>query len=400
VVAEGASNPTVALDPRNGVYYVAWVGAGVGDGNVYVSRSSDGRTFESPVRANHIAGDAAPHEQAPAQIDAGPDGVVYLAWQNNTVVDGRRFPYSDLRFARSTDGGRTFEPAITVNDDTGGPPASHTFHDLMVGGDGTVYVSWIDGRASAAHESAMGGAHEGTATVVHASHAGDGAPGPEIRVARSTDGGRTFEPSVVVATDACPCCRTALATGPDGALYVAWRTVLEGNIRDVVSARSDDGGRTFTVATRVNADDWVFEACPHAGPSIAVGDDGRVHIAWYTGAQGAPGVYAAVSTDRGATFGGVTPVLTGEWVPPSQVKIVPVDGIGVLVAWDDRRVEATMLRTGLVGDDGALTTDGASFAGASPAVASAGNRMAVVWLDGGAVRIRTNSAGATRTSAR
>ena len=101
----------------------------------------------------------------------------------------------NLRFARSTDGGHTFEPAIFVNDDALGLPSSHTFHDIAVADDGAIYVSWIDGRERArveAERKASGAAHGG-----HGGHASHGMhdptlPGSEVRVARSTDGGRSW----------------------------------------------------------------------------------------------------------------------------------------------------------------------------------------------------------------
>src|SRR5690606_2687359 len=272
----GATHPTVAIDPTRGAVYVAWVGTPDADGraDVYLARSDDGgATYGAPVRVNHIPGDAAPHAQAPAQVVVGPDGTVYVVWQNNTKIEGRRFPASDLRLARSRDGGRSFEPAVYVNDDAGGLPASHTFHDVAVLPDGTVLVSWIDGRARAAAEaaanaggsgaptgSARGGSPAASGGAGH--HGGHGAleePSSQIRVARSLDGGRTFGPSVLVAEQACPCCRTSLAVGPSGEVYLAWRAVFAGSIRDVVVARSDDGGRSFRPAIPVHDDGWRLD---------------------------------------------------------------------------------------------------------------------------------------------
>ncbi|HET9983237.1 MAG TPA: sialidase family protein, partial [Longimicrobiales bacterium] len=255
VATSGASNPTVARGTA-GDAFVAWVGAGPGGQDVYLSRRAvGGGAWSAPVRVNDLAGDAAAHEQAPAQVAVGPDGTIYVAWQNNTKVPGRRFPASDLRLARSTDGGRTFEPAITVNDDAGGPPASHTFHNVAVAGDGTVYVSWLDsrvrdaaaergsgragdaagdergsGRAGDAAKSAgvsASGAAASSGAIPHsptpplapsAAPAGPGMgsgmhhhgasdpddPGSDIRFAASTDGGRSFSASRVVDRNACP----------------------------------------------------------------------------------------------------------------------------------------------------------------------------------------------------
>src|SRR6185369_6718113 len=53
--------------------------------------------------------------------------------------------------------------------------------------------------------------------------------------------------------EACPCCRTNIATTDDGTLYLAWRQVYPGNIRDVVVAHSSDKGATWSEPVRVPA---------------------------------------------------------------------------------------------------------------------------------------------------
>lgn len=383
VAETDASNPTTAVDSRSGVIYVAWVGTGDGVSNVYLSRSGDGRIFSTPIRVNDLPGDAAPHEQAPAQVAVGPEGNVYVVWQNTTHSGGRRFPASDLRFARSTDGGHTFDPAITVNDDAGGPPASHTFHNIAVAPEGTVYVSWIDSRVRARIEAAS----------ESATHSSD-LPGPEIRVARSEDGGRSFGRSAVVDAGACPCCRTSLAVGPDRTVYMAWRKVFEGNVRDVVVARSSDGGRTFATPSRVHEDGWVIDGCPHAGPSIAVDGEGRIHAAWYTGREGRQGLFHAVSQDGGRSFGKPAALVAGEWVPPSQVKMAADSRGFVRIAWDDRRgaeKEVHLARAKGISAPRHLRRE--AVPGASPAVAAAGDVWAIAWLDAGAVRVRAGRSG-------
>lgn len=338
VAEHAAGNPTAAVDPRDGTGYVSWIATEGGVSTVYLSRlGADGEPGPA-VRVNDRPGDAAPHEQAPAQVAIGQDGGVYVLWQNNVKVPGRRFPASDLRFARSTDGGRTFAPAITVNDDAGGIPSSHTFHDLAVAPDGTVWVSWIDSRAKDAARAARPRPAQPAPAAVHGhKHMGDdeNLPPSEIRVARSTDGGRTFGPGMVVDTAPCPCCRTTLAFGADGAVYVAWRKEYGGDVRDVVVAKLAAGGSGFSPPVRVHADAWVFPACPHTGPSLAVDGRGRVHVGWYTGQEGRQGLWYASSDDGGRSFGAPAALAVGPDVPPSQVAL-SADGDEVLMAWDDR----------------------------------------------------------------
>jgi hypothetical protein len=371
---EGASNPTVAVTP-DGMVLTAWVGTQRDSANVYLSRVSPDGVVHDPIRVNDVLGDASPHEQAPAQVAAGSDGLVHVVWQATTPIEERRFPASDLRYARSTDGGRTFTPAVTVNDDTTGPPSSHTFHNVVAGDDGLIAVSWLDGRVGDSLRTAN---HDITE---------DQLPGSDIRVAVSRDGGKSFTHQTVVDTNVCPCCRTSLAWGSDGAIFVSWRKVFDGDIRDIVVAASRDGGKTFEPPVRVHEDDWVYAGCPHAGPDLAVDAEGRLQATWYTGAQGRTGLYHAASADGGMTFGFPTS-LTGSQ-PPTQAKL-GVDEAGVVwLAWERRGPDGDAILTDRISATSWRPNPFWLGAGRSPALAARGERRAVAWLgEDGAVRIR------------
>lgn len=363
LVADEGRNPTVAEDPRTGAAYVAWAVPGEAGADVFVARV-EGEVVSAPVRVNAEAGGAATHDQAPPQVAVGPDGVVYVAYLVQTDVPGRRFPASELRVARSADGGRSFEAPVRPHADAGFP-TSHHFHALAVAADGTVYVSWLDGAAQDRYEAV----HPPAEGDAHAHHAASG-PGTEVHVARSTDGGRSFEPSVVVAQGTCQCCRTALATDADGAVYVAWRHIYPGGdgptIRDVAVARSTDGGATFSAPARVHADGWRLDGCPHAGPALAVDGAGRLHAAWFTGAEGRMGAYHAVA-DEGFAFGPPRP-LSGETAGPHLALAADAGG-AVWAVWED----GGHVRLGRV-EEGADVLD-AAWAGDRPALSTS---MAVV----------------------
>jgi hypothetical protein len=291
---------------------------------------------------------------------------VYVTWIADRDVPGRPFPATDLRLARSADGGRSFSPAVTVNDD-GGFRSGHSFHDVAVSPDGSVYVSWLDSRAQDAYERESG--H--TPVAGHASH-GDG-PGVEVRVARSTDGGRAFGEAAVVAQGVCECCRTRLAFGRDGVVYVAWRHQFGANVRDPAVARSDDGGATFGEPVRVAADGWLIPGCPHSGPAIAVDGAGRVHVAWHTGAPGRAGLYHAMSDDRGASFH-----------TPSQIAAAGAAGpqlapraSGAWLAWEE---QTGAVRVARLSPAGAIAVR-RRYSGSSPALAAG----ALVRMDDGRV---------------
>ncbi len=392
LASSGASNPTTAIDAESGDALVAWGEPHDRESNVLLARLSPDGSVGTPTRVNNIPGDAAAHFQAPAQVATGADEEVYVFWTNNTPRPGQRFPASDLRFARSSDGGRTFEPTITVNDDAGGPPTSHTFHNLLVAPDGTLYASWLDSRNGGEGPPALPqGGESGAQETVDVSQAPT--DGPEVRIAISRDGGRTFLPSFVVDRNACPCCRTAMAIGPDGALYIGWRKVYEGNVRDVVIARSDDAGKTFSAPMRVHEDGWVFPGCPHAGPALDVDSEGAVHAAWYTGKPGAAGLFYARSQDGAESFSEPTPLATGDVVAPSLSSLVAEDGGKIWMTWEDRRRGAPELhtvRTALDGVNGEMRAE--VIDGSHPSVSADGGTRVFAWLDGSTVFARAGFA--------
>ena len=369
LAASGALTPTIAMDAA-GAAYVAWVEMEGEEGNVYLARAG---AAGEPVRVNAAPGDASTHEQAPPQVAVGPAGEVYVVWQKSRKVEGRAHPASDLRFARSADGGRTFGATQTVNDDAGGAPSSHTFHDVAVAADGTVYVSWLDSRE---RDRLRGTAAD---------------PGSEIRVASLAPGAERFGASAVVDGNVCPCCRTSLAVAPDGTVYVAWRKVFEGSVRDIAIASSTDGGRTFSAPAPVHRDGWVYPGCPHAGPSVAVDGEGRVLVAWYTGREGGQGLFLARSAAGGRGFGEPVAIVTDDWVPPSQV-VLAVDEGGVWAAWDDRREEERTVRLARV-DERLETRERWVERGSLPALAATDGRVMVSWQDGESVRVRAAGGG-------
>ncbi len=343
---------TTVLDPQTHTIYWSWVAMRDSLPDVYLARMGPNDTVPSaPVRVNHRRGEGSLHAQAPPQVRVDPDGTVYVLWSNRIPIPERRFPASNLYLARSTDGGNTFEPARPVNDDFGGVPSSHTFHDLAIGPDGTLYVSWIDARRSDARHAN--------------SHAPHGAVGPDLRVARSTDGGQTFT-NIVVDTTSCPCCRTALGVDLRGSVYVAWRKVLPESVRDIFVAVSQDAARIFTEPLRVATDNWVLNGCPHAGPALALDDRGQLHVAWYTGTPEHAGIWYRRFNAQLAPETAPWPL--AQAVPVAQTRLA-WDGQRLWVAWEDPprgRIRLLAVEQNALPD----TTQALSFGGQHPSLAA------------------------------
>ena len=133
------------------------------------------------------------------------------------------------------------------------------------------------------------------------------------------------------------CCRTSLTSGPDGTLYVAWRKILPGDVRETVVAHSLDGGRTFSAPVVVGQDQWVFQGCPHRPASMGVDRHDRLYVVWYTeGSDETPAVYLAYSDDHGVTFSRKQKLNISKGTFPDHPQMA-VDPEGrILVVWEEQ----------------------------------------------------------------
>lgn len=361
--------PTLAMGP-GGRRAAAWVSApgGGSDGRLYVAVGDTSGALGAPVEVRDPLGPIEPHGEAPPKLAYGADGALYALWVVGREVPGRRFPASALRFARSANGGRSWSAPASVTD-VPQPFGSFNFHSLQAGRGDTVYAAWLDGR--------------------------DGRSATYFT--RSTDGGRRWQPNVRVhAGESCPCCRTAVAPGRGDTVYAAWRTVAPGQVREVVVARSPDGGRTWAAPVRAQRDGWVIEGCPHAGPSLTVDAGGRVHVAWWSGRAGAAGVFYARSDDGGRSFGAPVALGVAERSRPAHVQLAVADAAGgaravrVVVAWDDGTRNTPVVRVRVSRDGGASFGPAAQAsdptrAATFPVLALDGARLALAWSEEGAM---------------
>ncbi|HJS47352.1 MAG TPA: sialidase family protein [Gemmatimonadales bacterium] len=354
---ENGATPMFLVTPDGG-RILAWVSAPGGgeDGRLHVAVTPAGATAPATATITDPLGPIEAHGESPPQLAADRAGRIYLQYAVGKLMPGARFPVSALRFVRSDDGGRSWSAPVTVNDaGRFGEFGAHNFHALTVAPDGALLSTWLDAR--------------------------EGKSG--VWMSRSGDGGRTWAANAPVdRSPACPCCRTGVTAAADGALFVSWRTILPGDVRDVVVARSDDGGATWAEAVRPRADGWVFPGCPHAGPSMRLDAEGRVHVAWWTGKAGEAGVWYARSDDGGRTFAS-QPLSTGERSLPAHVQLVAAAG-RVVVAWDDGLAESPRILLRESRDGGAtfasaeLVSPGGQAA-SFPVLAVVGDSVAVAW---------------------
>lgn len=312
----GGANATPWVATSGTTVAVAWTVVTEGrSGDVFVAMSTDsGATFAPPVRVNSVPGEARINgELAPrVALFARPGGpaVVSVTWN---AKDGTM----QVKTARSTDGGRTFSAPAALQ--SANAPADRGWPASTFDGRGTLHSFWLDHRGMAGGDrAAMSGDHDGVATAQRSS------------LFYRADGGAERE----LFKGVCYCCKTAVATGPKGELYAAWRHVFAGNMRDMAFTMSRDGGKTFSPLLRVNQDGWSIHGCPDDGPALAVDAKGTIHMAWPT-VQQEQGVILYATSRDGVAFSTPIRVKTLGGPKPSHPQVA-VDATGrVLVAWDE-----------------------------------------------------------------
>ncbi len=237
-----------------------------GKADVFAALSTDGgRSFGPPVRVNDEPGTARIGGELPPRVVFSGSSVDVL-WTS-------RGSGTSIRIARSQDAVRTFGASRELQ--ASGAPGDRGWPAISADANGIVHAIWLDHR---------GLAEEGARTPhVHGAAAPVGAKRDGVAMAQRSAlfyAGAAGEREI--ARGVCYCCKTALASGADGALFAAWRHVYPGNIRDIAFTSSRDGGRTFTSPVRVSEDAWQLDGCPDDGPSMAVDEKGTAHLTWPT----------------------------------------------------------------------------------------------------------------------
>lgn len=250
-----------AIDAKGVLWTLARENAA--EGNFAILRSSEdgGQSWSAPHRIHSKAEPIAADGDNRPKLAFGPKGEFYATW---TTPTSKNYT-GDIRFTRSTDGGRNWSPLINVHQDR--QRITHRFDSLFVAADGRLYVTWIDKRDG-----------------IKAQQQGLSYDGAALYYAVSDDGGAHWKGDFKIADHSCECCRISLAPGPDGAPVAFWRHVFAGSERDHAMVTLTPDGKLDPIS-RATFDHWKIAACPHHGPALAIGHDNGVpvrHAVWYT----------------------------------------------------------------------------------------------------------------------
>ena len=165
----------------------------------------------------------------------------------------------------------------------------------------------------------------------------EGKKDPSPYTSFSKDQGETLSANLKIDDMACVCCRTHATVAQDETVYLAWRKIYPGNIRENVVARAIDGGQSYSSPVIVGHDRWAFEGCPHRPATMGTDHQGRLYVTWYTeGPDDIPGVYFAYSDDQGKTFTPRSRLNLSKGTFPDHPQLA-VDRKGrLLVIWEEQ----------------------------------------------------------------
>lgn len=266
------SDPGVAWDTRHRAYYTYIVVFFTGDFSrvtgteMAVARSTDNGRHWTPTYFNFHRGSTVFNDKPMITVDDNPGSpfrdTVYVSWD----TAAKSADQNVVLTARSTDGGRTFGAPVRTSPVPA--PNNPIGADPFVGPGGVLYVAWHD-------------------TVA-----------PAIKVARSTDGGRSFgAPRTVAPTRKAfqmrvpaerlrgeliyPACAADRSHGSRrGNVYCSWSDLTTSSGADVFAAASTDGGRSWGPRVRVE-DDAVGVSNDQFNQWLAVDPvTGDVDVSW------------------------------------------------------------------------------------------------------------------------
>ena len=342
-VDEAQPAPNIAIND-NGKIYVLYQDSIVNEigTNLYLKTSTNnGKSFSEPIRVNSIEGNVALDGRVPPAISLGENNQVFVLWANQTEEPEMRMGvYRQLIFAESLDDGQTFPSSMQIKTDL---PAGKYFQDMMLSNDGTIHIAWLNGPSKLNEEGNLVKDRDRPRTLEYT---------------QSTDGGKTFETTKSLMDNPCPCCNVQVAADDDN-VYVSWRAQFPNGeekpaIRDMVIASSTDNGKTFSDPVRISEDNFEFDGCVHVGAPMEIDSKGNLHTVWYTGKEGAPGMYYSTSTDNGKTFSEPIKVLVSDWIPPQRIFLTIDDNDTVWVTWEDATGLSTNDKSWRYGDTQAM----------------------------------------------
>jgi len=331
-VSDYGYHPDVAVDSAGNIYVVFNGEIGVGSGILLKKSTDNGASFPSVVPISPgTNGDSG--DDPSIAIDAS--GNIHVAYITETDYH--------IYYASSTNGRVSFTTPIKISD-----AAANCLYGPKIAAFGsTVYVVWAcDDYEIYIDTSIAGGSFgtdvgiTGTTSSVQASPsvaidndgnilvAWCGSSTGHVSFTKATPGS-PFSAPVQVDDSTSGATYPSIDVDADGCIFVAWQDGRAGSGNaDIYAAVSSDDGATFSPGVKVNADTTDTD---QKMPSLAVHPCGKIFVAWGDERSGGSEIYFANSTDGGENFG--TNVKVSDAAPATIPSLTVGDDTEVYIVW-------------------------------------------------------------------
>lgn len=208
------------------------------------------------------------HDIAPGSrpdITADEKGHLHVAYEG--FKTGSKV--QEIFYVESSDDGATWTSPVNISK----TPGTSSHPDMEIEHSGAIDVVWSDSTPGVKY--------------------------PDIFFSRSTDGGKSWIQPVDIATTPGKSSDPCLDIGPDNSIHVAWCDTSTGdNNQDIYYSYSVDCGKTWGKNSTFPDQDISSTPGASTEPTIAVDDEGIVHVAWVdtSSKNQSPQIYYAQKT--------------------------------------------------------------------------------------------------------
>ncbi|MBI4181511.1 MAG: hypothetical protein HY520_00895 [Candidatus Aenigmarchaeota archaeon] len=270
------------------------------------------------------------------------EGRLHLAWTDSR--DGNAEIYYQKRYRNGS-----FSSAARLTNDT----ALSWFPSLAAGGDGNIHVVWVDTRddnseiyytkldplggilvgetrlTDSAADSFWPRLREDSQGNLHLVWVDSRDGNPELYHQKLDAQGANITPATRLTDDPASSLQPSLAVGVNGSLHIAWTDIRDGNA-EIYYTRLDSSGATLVDDLRLTSD-----PADSSFPAITADSLGNLHVAWSDSRDGNAEIYYTKRAPSGGTLipeRRLTVNLQASWFPA-----IVSGGSDIHLAWMDGR---------------------------------------------------------------
>ncbi|MEX2639971.1 MAG: hypothetical protein WD266_04760, partial [Balneolales bacterium] len=258
-VPDNGIQPVVERDDHGTLHMIYFNGEPAA-GNVFYRKKESGQdNFSEPVRVNSQSESViAIGTVRGAHMSVTGDGRVHVAWMGSREAEPKGpGDAAPMLYTRLNETGNAFEEQRNIMQAAIGLDGGGT---VAAGNDDMVYVVW------------------------HANPEKTGEEDRQVWMAKSADGGDTFDQEVAISnpeTGVCGCCGIKATVDHAGEHAVIYRAATKLTGRDMYLLRSSGSGMSFSEQM---LEPWKINACPMS-TSSAFSEHDKFSVAWETNGQ-------------------------------------------------------------------------------------------------------------------